>query len=138
MKQRITFSCLSVVLLATTFLNDRLFSQAAAAEVPSKPNIVLIVSDDQGWNTPSYKGGFVRTPNIDRVAKQGVQLDRFYVSPMCSPTRAGLMTGRYAMRMGMARSVVRPWAKFGLPPEEVTLPEALAAAGYENRGAFGK
>jgi arylsulfatase B len=57
---------------------------------------------------------------------------------MCSPTRAGLMTGRYAMRMGMARSVVRPWARFGLPPAERTLPEALADAGYAHRGAFGK
>src|SRR4051794_38637599 len=78
------------------------------------PNIVLIVSDDQGWNAVSYHNGFVQTPNIDRIAHQGVELDRFYVSPMCSPTRAGLLTGRYPMRFGMARSVVRPWVKGGI------------------------
>src|SRR4051794_29730257 len=115
-----------------------LASATAANAAPRRPNVVLIVADDQGWNTVGYHGGFVQTPNIDRIAKQGVELDRFYVSPMCSPTRAGLMTGRYAMRMGMARSVVRPWARFGLPPAERTLPEALGEAGYANRGAFGK
>ncbi|HEX8522055.1 MAG TPA: sulfatase-like hydrolase/transferase [Tepidisphaeraceae bacterium] len=114
--------------------------QTAGATTASSrpPNVVLIVADDLGWNAVGYHNGFVRTPNIDRIAHQGVELDRFYVSPMCSPTRAGLMTGRYAMRMGMARSVVRPWAKFGLPPEERTLPEALSEAGYAYRGAFGK
>jgi arylsulfatase B len=115
-----------------------LLTSVVAASPADKPNIVVIVADDLGWNGVSYHGGFVKTPNIDRVAAEGVQLDRFYVSPMCSPTRAGLMTGRYPMRFGMARSVVRPWAKWGLPPEERTLPEALADAGYAQRGAFGK
>src|SRR5688500_16525291 len=91
-----------------------------------KPNVVIIVADDLGWNTVGYHGGFVKTPNIDRIAKAGVELDRFYVSPMCSPTRAGLLTGKYPMRLGMARSVVRPWMNQGLPPQERTLPEALA------------
>jgi arylsulfatase A-like enzyme len=108
------------------------------AQDVKRPHIVLIVADDLGWNAVGYHGGFVKTPNIDRIAKQGVELDRFYVSPMCSPTRAGLMTGRYPMRFGMARSVVRPWAKFGLPPEERNLPKALAEVGYQHRGAFGK
>ena len=102
------------------------------------PNVILIVADDLGWNAVGYHGGFVKTPNIDRIARSGVELDRFYVSPMCSPTRASLMTGRYPLRFGMGRSVVRPWAKFGLPPEERTLPEALAGAGYARRAAFGK
>ena len=102
------------------------------------PNVILIVADDLGWNAVGYHGGFARTPHIDRVARSGVALDRFYVAPMCSPTRAGLMTGRYAMRYGMGRSVVRPWMKSGLPPEERTLPEALSEVGYGNRGAFGK
>lgn len=102
------------------------------------PNIVLIVADDLGWNCVGYHSNLVRTPQIDRLADQGVILDRFYVSPMCSPTRAGIMTGRYPMRYGMARSVVRPWARYGLPPDEHTLPELLAAAGYGHRGVFGK
>ena len=111
---------------------------ACPAPAQPSPNIVVIVADDLGWNAVGYHGGFVKTPQIDRIAKQGVELDRFYVSPMCSPTRVGLMTGRYAMRCGMARSVVRPWARYGLPPAERTLPEALADAGYAQRGAFGK
>ena len=110
----------------------------AQAQPARRPNVILIVADDLGWNGVGYHGGFVKTPNIDRIARSGVELDRFYVSPMCSPTRAGLLTGRYPMRYGMGRSVVRPWAKYGLPPEERTLPEALGDAGYAHRGAFGK
>jgi arylsulfatase B len=102
------------------------------------PNVLLIVSDDMGWNLPSYHKGWANTPNIDRIARSGVELDRFYVSPMCSPTRAGLMTGRYPMRFGMARSVVHPWSTWGLPTTEVTLADALARAGYPHRAAFGK
>jgi arylsulfatase B len=111
---------------------------AAAAPPTRPPNVIVIVADDMGWNMVGYHGGFARTPNIDRIARSGVELDRFYVSPMCSPTRAGLLTGRYPMRFGMARTVVRPWAAHGLPPQERTLPEALADAGYRGRGAFGK
>ncbi len=110
-------------------------ARAASAE---RPNIVLIVADDLPWKAVGYHGSFIRTPNIDRLAQQGVQLDRFYVSPMCSPTRHGLLTGRYPMRFGMARSVVRPWSRHGLPPEENTLAELLARAGYRHRGVFGK
>jgi arylsulfatase B len=115
-----------------------LFLASSALAQSKPPNIVVIVADDLGWKGVGYHDGFVKTPNIDRIAKRGVELDRFYVSPMCSPTRAGFMTGRYPMRYGMARSVVRPWARFGLPPSERSLPEALGEAGYKHRGAFGK
>jgi arylsulfatase B len=113
-------------------------ARGQTAATPRKPNVLLIVADDLGWNGVGYHGGAAKTPNIDRIARSGVELDRFYVSPMCSPTRAGLLTGRYPMRFGMARSVVRPWIRNGLPPQERTLPEALAEAGYARRGAFGK
>ena len=68
----------------------------------------MIVSDDQGFNDVSFHGGDIRTPNLDRIAHEGVELDRFYVCPVCSPTRAGLLTGRYAIRFGMQRGVNRP------------------------------
>jgi arylsulfatase A-like enzyme len=110
----------------------------ANAKAGSPPNIVLIVADDLGWNAVGYHDGFAKTPSIDRIAQQGVQLDRFYVAPMCSPTRVGLLTGRYAIHLGMARSVVWPWNRYGLSPSEQTLPEALAERGYAHRGAFGK
>ncbi len=107
----------------------------AAAE---NPNIVIIVADDLGWRDVSYHGGEIRTPAIDRLAKQGAQLDRFYVAPVCSPTRAGLMTGRYPIRYGAMRTVYPPWRKGGLDIEEVTLADVLARAGYTHRGVFGK
>ena len=104
----------------------------------AKPNIVIIVADDLGWNAIGYHNADVKTPNLDRLCSQGVELDEFYVSPMCSPTRAGLMTGRYPIRFGCARSVIPPSCDFGLPLTETTLAEALSSAGYEKRGVFGK
>ena len=77
-----------------------------------RPNIVILLADDLGWADVSYHGGYVRTPHIDRLAREGVELDRFYVYPVCSPTRAGLMTGRYPIRYGLARSVIPPWRNF--------------------------
>lgn len=105
----------------------------------SPPNIVFMLADDLGWGDVSYHApDRIETPNIDRIAAEGIELDRFYVAPMCSPTRAGLMTGRYPIRFGMARAVIPPQRNFGLPLEERMLPEALAAAGYKHRGIFGK
>jgi arylsulfatase B len=103
-----------------------------------KPNIVYILADDLGWNDVSYHGSNIRTPNIDRIAKEGLELDRFYVCPICSPTRSGLMTGRWPQRFGLMRSVVPPWRDFGLDPEETTIAEMLAGAEYEQRTVVGK
>ena len=103
-----------------------------------KPNIVIIVADDLGWADVGFHSARIPTPHLDRIARKGVELDHFYVFPMCSPTRAGLMTGRYPIRFGMARAVITPWRHFGLDPGEFMLPEALAGAGYEHRGVFGK
>jgi len=103
-----------------------------------RPNIVLIVADDLGWNNVGYHGGVGRTPNIDRLVREGVELDRFYVSPLCSPTRAGLMTGRHPLRMGIGCTVITPWRRHGMPADERMIPEVLARAGYMRRGCFGK
>ncbi len=102
------------------------------------PNVVLIVADDLGWADVSFHGEEIQTPNIDRIAREGVELARFYVCPICSPTRAGIMTGRYPIRMGLMRAVLPPWRDGGLDIDEPTLPEALAKVGYEHRGCFGK
>lgn len=107
-------------------------------EATTQPNIVLIVADDLGWADVSYHAQRADTPNIDRLVAEGVELDRFYVAPMCSPTRAGLMTGRYPIRFGLARAVIPPQRNFGLDPAETTVAEALAERGYEHRGVFGK
>lgn len=103
-----------------------------------KPNIILILADDLGWNDVGFHGGTPKTPNIDRLAEQSLELSRFYVAPICTPTRAGLLTGRYPIRFGMMRAVIPPWRTYGLPPEEETLPEMLARGGYVNRAVLGK
>jgi len=95
-----------------------------------KPNIVFMMADDLGYRDLGYCGGWIRTPNIDKLAAAGTQLDQFYVQPVCSPTRSSLMTGRYPMRYGLQAGVVRPWSRHGLPLEERTLAEAFKEAGY--------
>ncbi len=102
------------------------------------PNVILIIADDLGWGDVGFHGSEIQTPNIDLLAKEGIQLDRFYVAPICSPTRAGLLTGRYPNRYGLRNNVIRPWLDFGLDTTEVTLPEVLAEAGYANRALVGK
>lgn len=102
----------------------------SAAE-PAKPNVVLILADDLGRNDCGFMGGTqIKTPHLDKLAKAGTILDAFYVQPVCSPTRAALLTGRYPMRHGLQVGVVRPWAQYGLPLDERTLPQALSEAGY--------
>jgi arylsulfatase B len=103
-----------------------------------KPNIVLILADDLGWADVGYHGAKTSTPNIDRLANDGVRLENFHVCPLCSPTRAGLLTGRWPIRSGMGESVITPWRKYGLPTSERTLADLLAKAGYERRGIVGK
>ncbi|TWT85506.1 Arylsulfatase [Posidoniimonas polymericola] len=111
---------------------------APTAGHTAAPNIVLIVADDLGWNDVGYHGGRVRTPRIDQLAFEGVELDRFYVCPVCSPTRSGLMTGRYPNRFGLHNDVIPPWRDFGLATDEQCLPQLLAAAGYDRRACIGK
>lgn len=106
--------------------------------VAQRPNIVLIVADDLGWNDVGFHGGDIPTPHLDSLAAAGVQLERFYVSPNCSPTRAGLLSGQHAVRLGLDRAVIQPWDSLGIPPSVRLLPEWLAEAGYQNRGIIGK
>ena len=113
---------LSALLLATTII---------AADAPAKPNIVFILADDLGYADVGWHGGEIKTPNLDKLANGGAKLEQFYVQPVCSPTRAAFMTGRYPMRHGLQVGVVRPWAQYGLPLDERTLPQALKEAGYE-------
>jgi arylsulfatase B len=110
----------------------------AAASSPRAPNIVILLADDLGRADLGYAGSEIKTPNIDRLVTTGVRLDRFYVCPVCSPTRAGLLTGRWPIRHGIMRTVIPPWSTHGLPLEERTLADALREAGYARRGVFGK
>lgn len=120
MKQNLTILTTCLFLSAQTF--------AAAAE---KPNIIYILADDMGYADAGFNGcKQIQTPNLDRLAKSGTILSSFYVQPLCSPTRASLMTGRYVAHTGVY-TVVKPHAPWGLPLAERTLAQALREAGYE-------
>src|SRR3954453_19167812 len=108
-----------------------LFLSLTGSFAADRPNIVFFLIDDLGWSDVGFHGGEIKTPNIDKLAAAGARLEAFYVQPVCSPTRAALMTGRYPMRHGLQVGVVRPWAQYGLPLDERTLPQALKDAGYE-------
>ncbi len=96
-----------------------------------RPNIVFLLADDLGFADCGFNGGTqIKTPHLDKLAGAGTVFDAFYVQPVCSPTRAALMTGRYPMRHGLQVGVITPGAPFGLPLEERTLPDALREAGY--------
>jgi len=126
-------------------LNRREFLKTAAAGLagsaaapgavqsrPKRPNIVVIVSDDQGYgDVGCYGAGDARTPHLDALAASGVRLTSFYANaPMCSPTRASLLTGRYPHRCGVPHVVSSAPGVVGLRAGEVTLAELLRDAGY--------
>ena len=103
----------------------------AAHGAEDKPNIVYIVADDLGWKDVGYHGSDIKTPNIDKLAADGARLEQFYAQPMCTPTRAALMTGRYPFRYGLQTMVIPSASKYGLATDEWLLPQALKGAGYE-------
>jgi arylsulfatase A-like enzyme len=92
-----------------------------------QPNFIVILADDLGYGDIGCDGGrHIRTPNIDRMAAEGVRFTDFYASAnVCTPSRAGLLTGRYAIRSGLAHEVIQPADTTGLPLREVTIPQAL-------------
>lgn len=97
-----------------------------------RPNIVLIFTDDQGFGDIGCFGSpYIETPNLDRMATEGAKYTSFYVGgPICTPSRAALMTGCYPGRVGLEEGVLFPGDEEGLNPDEITLPEVLGEAGY--------
>ncbi len=119
-----------------------LFAVPAAAE--SRPNVLFILVDDLGWSDVSYNGNRVyETPHVDRLARQGMVLTDFYsAGPVCSPTRASILTGKAPARLGLTTWLYTPekdppFVTHHLPLEEFTIAEALSEAGYAT-GYFGK
>ena len=103
----------------------------------NQPNIIVILSDDLSWSLPGFNGGkTVPSPNLDRLANEGVMLTQFYVQSVCSPTRASMLTGRYPFRTGVEK---RPHVNdvAGMLSDERTLADALSDAGYFT-AIFGK
>jgi arylsulfatase A-like enzyme len=110
----------------------------ASAQSAAPPNIVIILADDLGWgDLGSFGSPNIRTPRLDAMAAEGQKWTNFYVQPVCSPSRAAMLTGRLPIRSGMygvasgvAPKVLRDQAAQGLPSDEITIAEALKAKGY--------
>ncbi len=116
---------------AAGFLADGVFHPASAA-AGSAPHIVYIVVDDAGYADVGFNGAAdIKTPNLDALATEGARLEQFYTQPMCSPTRAALMTGRYPLRYGLQIGVIPGAGQYGVPLDEKMLPEYLREAGYK-------
>ena len=109
-----------------------------SARQPSRPNVVLIIADDLGYgDLSSYGAPDIKTPHLDRLAREGVRMTSFYANaPVCSPTRAGLITGRYQQRVSLERPV-RTQTTDGLPVTGRSLPQLLKDSGYAT-GLVGK
>ncbi|MFC5050409.1 sulfatase [Rubritalea spongiae] len=122
--------------ITALFLALTLIGQAASP----KPNIILIFADDLGYGDVGCYGANVKTPNIDKLAASGFRsTDCLVGAPVCGPSRAALMTGRYPMRAGhpISRHPTEKYSKYGIAPEEVTIAEQLKSAGYYTQ-MFGK
>lgn len=100
------------------------------AEAP-KPNVIYLLADDLGYDDVGWRNPEIKTPHLDKLANTGAKLEQYYVQPVCSPTRAAFLTGRYPFRYGLQTGVVRPWAQYGLPLEERLLSQLLKDTGYE-------
>lgn len=113
------------------FLGSAAAAAAATAAPPSRtPNIVMIYCDDLGYGDIGSYGSSIRTPNLDRLASEGMRFTHFYSgNPVCSPSRAALLTGRYPVRVGVPR-VLFPRSTDGLPDSEQTLAQLLKPKGY--------
>ncbi|WP_163407401.1 sulfatase family protein [Flavobacterium ajazii] len=118
------------LLILLSFCFSFSYSQKNQKNSIVKPNIILIIADDAGWNDVGYHGSEIKTPNIDFLAKNGVEMNRFYVNPTCSPSRASLFTGKPASRMGIV-APISDKSQLKLPDSIPTLPKLLHKNNYQ-------
>ncbi|HJQ97180.1 MAG TPA: arylsulfatase [Candidatus Polarisedimenticolaceae bacterium] len=118
MTGRLTAIATAVLLSGTVHAADR------------RPNVLFIMADDLGWKDVGFHGSDIETPNLDGLARGGTELTQFYTLPMCTPSRAALLTGRYPFRYGLQTGVIPTGQTYGLPTDERLLPQALKEAGY--------
>ncbi|HHJ10838.1 MAG TPA: hypothetical protein ENK25_08090 [Bacteroidetes bacterium] len=138
-----------VLVLATVMITGIVYSVAVrdiqasekrdteSPENRGKPNVIIILADDLGCGDISLYDGWIKTPRIDQMAREGVMFTDFHSnSSVCSPTRIALLTGRYQQRVGIV-DVIKGYEKKGLDPSEVTISGLLKNAGYKT-AIFGK
>jgi len=122
---------ITLIAIAAMAVPEKPLAQVVSGATEAQPNILVMVADDLGWADVGYHGGDIDTPSLDLLAEQGVQLNRFYTTPICSPTRAALMTGRDPIRLGVAYGVILPWDNIGVHPDEHFMPQSFQGAGYQ-------
>jgi len=136
--KNISFGAATLAISGSAYGAKTLFSNKAVniqiTPQNNKPNIILCMTDDQGWGDTGYNGRpVIKTPNLDRMSKEGIRFDRWYsAAPVCSPTRGSCLTGRHPYRYGIFSANVGH-----MPKEEITIAEALKTQGYTT-GHFGK
>jgi arylsulfatase A-like enzyme len=126
-------SCAGLLALGVGTLAVRTGAARQAPQTPggAPPNFIVILTDDQGYgDLGSYGHPTLRTPNLDQMAAEGQRWTSFYAAPVCTPSRAQLLTGRLAFRTGLSGGVLHPPSTGGLQPTEITIPEVLKARGY--------
>jgi arylsulfatase A-like enzyme len=129
---------LSLLSTGLTAANAQTNKSPSAGAAARQPNIVHIVADDLGWKDVGFNGATdIKTPSLDKLAAEGAKFTQFYVQPMCTPTRAALMTGRYPFRYGLQTIVIPTAAGYGLDTTEWLMPQCLKEAGY-NTAIIGK
>src|SRR6201992_977161 len=131
---KLTTNKLIPILLATAFA---FLAAAPVHAADPNPNILYIIADDLGWKDVGFHGSDIKTPNLDKLAAGGAKLEQYYAQPMCTPTRAALMTGRYPFRYGLQTAVIPSAQTYGLATDEWLLPQALKDVGY-NTALIGK
>lgn len=112
------------LLCSLLFLGNTLIGQT------SQPNVIVILADDMGWNDVGYHGSEIKTPTLDRLAAEGVELNNYYVQPACTPTRSSMMTGKAALRLGIVAPLYKN-AEKGLPLSETIMPQFFKQNNYQ-------
>ena len=102
-----------------------------------KPNVVMLLLDDLGWSDTGYQGADYSTPTIDSMAAEAIRLNQYYTQPLCSPSRAALLSGKYSYTLGLAYALIENGYPFGLSLEETTIAQHLQNGGYRTH-AIGK